>query len=123
MNGCIADLDGWLCCIKDPSANEVTKVKSYFSEHYQCYGLNVQATCNATCRFTSLSVICPGDTSDSKAFYDYQVYNLVQDLPDGYFVVGDKAYILSSNRIIPYSVRKSRMLPKMPLIFLSQLQI
>jgi len=50
------------------SAIEVRKVKSYFSGHDQCYGLNVQATCDAKCKFISLSVFCPGSNSDSKAF-------------------------------------------------------
>jgi hypothetical protein len=42
IDGCIAALDGWLCCIRVPSAKKVRKVKAYFSGHYQCYGLNVQ---------------------------------------------------------------------------------
>jgi len=77
--------------------------RAYFSGHYQCYGLNVQATCDASCRFTSLSVLCPRGTSDSKAFYASRVYNLVQELPDGYFAVGDNAYTLSITLLIPYS--------------------
>ena len=48
-----------------------------FLQRMRCYGLNVQATCDAFCRFTSLSVICPGGTSDSKSFYASNVYNLV----------------------------------------------
>jgi hypothetical protein len=67
MKGCVAALDGWLCQIHVPTTDEVKKVKPYFSGHYQCYGLNVQATCYADCRFTSLSVLCPGSTSDNKA--------------------------------------------------------
>jgi hypothetical protein len=80
MNGCVADLDGWLCHIQVPSENEVTQVKSYSSGHHQCYGVIVQATCHANCRFTSISVLCPGINSDSKVFYTSHIYNLVQDL-------------------------------------------
>jgi hypothetical protein len=47
LNGCVLDLDGWLCRIKVPSSNETPNVSSYFSGHYQVYGLNVQATCDA----------------------------------------------------------------------------
>jgi hypothetical protein len=68
MSGCVAALDRWLCQTHVPSAIEVRKVKSYFSGHDQCYGLNVQATCDAKCKFISLSVFCPGSNSDSKAF-------------------------------------------------------
>ncbi len=49
LNGCVAALDGWLCCIRIPSAQETNQVVSYFSGHYQCHGLNVQATCDANC--------------------------------------------------------------------------
>jgi hypothetical protein len=83
LNGCVAALDGGLCQIHVPLADEVKKVISYFSSHYQCYGLNAQATCDANSQFTSLSVLCPGGTSDSKAFYTSEVYNLVQNLSDG----------------------------------------
>ena len=67
----------------------------------------MQATCDASCRFTFLSVLCPGGTSDSKSFYASRVYNLVQELPDGYFAVGDNAYTLSSTLLIPYSGKDS----------------
>jgi hypothetical protein len=36
---------------------------------YQCHGLNIQAACDAKCRFIFLSIRCPGGTGDSKAFY------------------------------------------------------
>jgi len=51
LNGCIAALDGWLCRIQVPTASETMNKSSYFSGHYQCHGLNVQAACNAACRF------------------------------------------------------------------------
>jgi hypothetical protein len=41
LNGCVMALDGWLCWIKVPGANETPNVSSYFSSHYQCYGVNV----------------------------------------------------------------------------------
>jgi hypothetical protein len=86
--------------------------------------LNVQATCDAFCRFTSLSVICPGGTSDSKSFYASNVYNLVSQLPDGFFVVGDNAYTLSHTLLIPYSgVNKQNQAKDAFNFFLSQLRI
>ena len=102
----------------------MTQVKSYFSGHYQCYGVNVQATCDASCCFTSISVLCPGSTFDSKAFYTSHVYNLVQDLPDGCFVVGNNAWVLTSNLIIPYSGKNKQDSEKDAFnFFLSQLHI
>jgi hypothetical protein len=88
INSCIRALDGWLCKIRIPAKKEVTKVKSYFNGHYQCYRLNVQAACDVNCKFTLISCICPGGISDNKSFYCSNNYNLVQNLPNGYFVVG-----------------------------------
>jgi hypothetical protein len=123
MNGCVAALDGWLCRIHVPTP-EVEKVKPYFSGHYQCYGLNVQATCDADCRFTSLSVLCPGSTSDNKAFYTSHVYNLVHELLDGFFPVADNAYTLSPTLLIPYLGQDKRDKSKDAFNFyLSQLRI
>ena len=124
INGCIGAVDGWLCQIRVPSAHEVTRVKSYFSGHYQCYGVNVQATCDARCRFTSLSVICPSATLDSKSFYASNIYNTISQLPAGFFVVGDNAYTLSSTLLIPYS-GATKLNPSRDAFnfFLSQLRI
>jgi hypothetical protein len=79
------------------------QVQSYFSGHYQCYGHNVPATCDANCRFTSLSVLYPGGTSDSKAFYASQSDNLVEYLPNGFHVISENAYVLSPTLLFPYS--------------------
>ncbi len=124
FNGCVGALDGWLCRVRVPSANEAKKVKEYFSGHYQCYGLNIQATCDASCSFTSLSVLCPGGTSDSKAFYSSTTYNLVEQLPEGFYILADNAYCLSSTLLIPYSGREKQDKSKDAFnFFLSQLRI
>jgi hypothetical protein len=65
----------------------------------------LSGTLDTSSHFTPISVLCPGGTSDSKAFYTSHVYNLGQDLPNGYFAIGENAYILTSNLIIPYSGR------------------
>ena len=93
-----------LHCTRVPSANEATRVKDYFSGHY----VNVQATCDASCCFTSLSVLCPGVLGESKAFYPSKTYNLVEQLPEGFYVVADNAYCLSSTLLIPYSGREKQ---------------
>jgi hypothetical protein len=40
-------------------------------------GTQYQATCDANCHFTSLSDLCPGRTSDSKAVYASQAIHIV----------------------------------------------
>jgi hypothetical protein len=87
----------WLCWIHVPTPDEVEKVKPSFSSHYQCYGLNVQATFDADCLFTSLSVLCPGSKSDNKAFYTSHMIFLMA------FLLVVTMLTLSPTLIIPYS--------------------
>ena len=56
MSGCVAALDGWLCAIKVPSKDEIDDVSSTYSGHYVVNGLNVQAACDASCRFVLASI-------------------------------------------------------------------
>ncbi len=124
LNGCIGALDGWLCRIKVPSQSETMNVSSYFSVHYQCYGVNVQATCDANCRFTSISILCPGGSGDSKAFAASSLQQFVSTLPRGFYVVADNAYTLSDTLLIPYSgVDKADPSKDVFNFYLSQLRI
>jgi hypothetical protein len=43
IRNCVGVIDGYLLRIKVPRKDEVGNVRSYFSGHYQCYGVNVQA--------------------------------------------------------------------------------
>jgi hypothetical protein len=76
-------LDRWLCRIQVPPASETMKKLSYFSGHYQCHGLNVQAARDAACRFIFVSIRCPGGTGDSKAFYGTRLAMFLQEIPAG----------------------------------------
>jgi hypothetical protein len=49
-------------------------VLSDLSGHYQSYGINLQATFDADCQFSSMSVLCPGRRWDSKEFGANQAY-------------------------------------------------
>ncbi len=42
---CLGAIDGWLPWTKMPQ--DVSNQVDYFSEHYHCYGLNVQAMCDS----------------------------------------------------------------------------
>jgi hypothetical protein len=67
--GCVACVDGYLLRIQVPSSNETPNVKSFYSGHYQTYGLNIQAACDHRSRFVSVCVAAPGSTSLWKNFY------------------------------------------------------
>ena len=64
--GCLSAIDGWLCTTEKPS--DVLNPIEFCSGHYQRYGLNVQAMCDANLRFSYISVAASGGTNDSRAF-------------------------------------------------------
>ena len=103
MDGCIGALDGWLCRIKVSTPKETSNVSSYFSGHYECHGLNIQAACDSRCRFTWLSIRSPGGTGDSKAFYGTSLDSFLKELPIGFYIVADNAYTITNSLLIPYS--------------------
>jgi hypothetical protein len=54
IRGCVGAIDGWLCPIIVPPRAVVGNVRSYFSGHYQRYGVNIQAVVDHLCRFMHL---------------------------------------------------------------------
>ena len=44
MEACVAAMDGILIKINVPRASEVGNVRSFFSDHYQHYGVNLQVS-------------------------------------------------------------------------------
>jgi hypothetical protein len=108
---CVAAMDGFLLRIRTPMRREVGNVRSFFSGHYQCYGLNVQAVCDHMCRFLFFSVAAPGSTGDNDALHQTPLWNLIQNLPFGFVVIADAAYS-ATERIcsIYYGVSRSNPL-------------
>ena len=99
--GVVGAIDGWLACTDAPSLVNVT---DYFSGHYQRYGLNVQAVCDANLRFIFMTTNSPGKTNDARAYSRcINFRNWVDNLPEGYFVIGDNAYTLTNKMLIPFS--------------------
>jgi hypothetical protein len=49
---CVGCVDGYLMQIETPSREDAGNVRSFFSGHYQCYGINIQAVCDSNCMFT-----------------------------------------------------------------------
>ncbi|KAE9113428.1 hypothetical protein PF007_g10749 [Phytophthora fragariae] len=103
LTGCIGCLDGWLCEIKAPSSNEVPDVSSFFFGHYLTYGINVQAMCDASCKFIGYCFNSPGKVSDSVAFKKWQVSEDITELPFGFYVIGDNAYLLAPSMLVPFT--------------------
>jgi hypothetical protein len=103
INGCVGCLDGLLLKVRTPSSKETGNVKSFFSGHYQTYGINVQAACDSKCRFISICIAAPGGCNDIAAFRRTPLHELVQQLPMGKYVIGDNAYCCSEHLLTPFS--------------------
>ena len=63
----VSAIDGYLVRINAPPKKIVKNSRSYFSGHYQCMGVNVQAACDAFCRFQFIGVAGPGSMPNSQA--------------------------------------------------------
>ena len=124
IDGCVGCLDGLLLQIQTPSASETGNVKAYFSGHYRTYGVNVQAACDSRCRFIYASVAAPGGTNDITAFRKTSLYNLVESLPLGKYIIGDNAYICTEHILTPFPGEQKKE-PKKDAynFYLSQLRV
>lgn len=71
---CVGVVDGYLFRIKTPSRVHVGNVKSYFSGHYQCYGINIQAVADHRSRFIYFAVAGPGVMGDRDACKQVDLY-------------------------------------------------
>lgn len=97
ISNCIAAIDGYLLKIITPSKSEVGDVRSFFSGHYQCFGMNVQAACDAHCRFVFIGIAAPGVMPDRDAVNEVSLGWLVENLPAGYVALADAAYTVTEN--------------------------
>ncbi|KUF93215.1 hypothetical protein AM588_10009113 [Phytophthora nicotianae] len=102
MKGCVGAVDGWLCPIRVPPKKEVSRVRSFFSGHYQRYGVNIQACCDHLSRFTAVTCSSPGGTGDAVAFLKWRLSAIVKNLPKGLYIVGDNAYTNTNQLLIPF---------------------
>jgi len=118
LDGCVGALDGWLCRINVPLGRDTSNISAYFS------GINIQAVCDSRCRFTYISCRSPGGTGDSRAFYGTALSNFIQNIPSGFYLVGNSAYTLSSSLLVPYTGSdKNRKENDVFNFYLSQLRI
>jgi hypothetical protein len=97
--------------IETPPKSQVASVRSFFSGHCKCSGLNIQAASDHHCRFIYIALAGPGVMGDSDAINECKLGELVQNLPEGYVVIGDAAYIPSEHMAsIFHGVEKTKPL-------------
>jgi hypothetical protein len=92
INNCAGVVDGYLMRCRVPSKREVKNVRSFFSGHYQCYGVNIQAAADHHCRFIHFAFAAPGVSGDRDAIKQCALHDLIEGLPVGICVIGDAAY-------------------------------
>lgn len=92
IDNCVYVVDGYHLQMTTPSKKEAKNVRSYFSGHYQTYGVNIQAACDHLCRFVFLAVAAPGVTGDRDAVVECNLFELIESLPGLFTAIGDCAY-------------------------------
>ena len=101
LNGHLAAKDGWLAETEMPV--DVLNRREYYSGHYKCYGLNVQAMVGPDLEFFYVCIAAPGKTNDVRAIKRCKgLIEWLQALPNGYFISGDNAYIISRKVLVPH---------------------
>ncbi|GFH51927.1 hypothetical protein CTEN210_08403 [Chaetoceros tenuissimus] len=122
----VGAVDGFFQSCKCPTMAESNfNPGAYYSGHYQDYGLNVQAMCDAKLRFLFFAVAAPGKTNDSVSItFCNDLLNYINGLDLGKYVVGDAAYDLSDRLLIPFTGSQRANNDKDAFnFFLSQLRI
>ena len=104
ITGCVGAIDGLLVVIKCPSMKASdNNPSSYYSGHYCCHGLNVQAICDSSCCFTFFAVAAPGKSSDQAAVEQTSLLTALNCLPIGSYIVGDAAFTLTDKCKTPFT--------------------
>ena len=103
---CVAVLDRYHMEITTPP-KKVHNVKSYFSDHYQTYGINIQAACDHNCHFLFIGVGGPGVIGDREAVKESGLYDLVEKSPGLLYCIGDCAYTPTEHLIPIYGSDKT----------------
>ena len=100
-------------------------MKAYYSGHYESYGLNCQAVCDANLKFIFFGVVGPGKTNDNVAFPRCLfLYKKVEKLPPGIYFLGDAAYTLTEHFLVPFTgSQRDNVDNDADNFYLSQLQI
>ena len=64
FGGCVSAVDSFFQAITCPKASEVSNQTSYYSGHYENFGLNCQAVCTRDLSFIYFGVVTQGSTND-----------------------------------------------------------
>ena len=102
---------GYLVAINTLPSLFVGNVQSYFSGHYQHYGVNVQAICNHLCHFTYFAFASPDSVNDHDTIKETSLPSLLCNVPAGFIIIGDAAY-KASEKIVPLLYGVDALVPE-----------
>lgn len=91
INNRAGAVDGHVLRIKLPSKKEASNVRSFFSAHYQCHGINAQAVCDHHSGFIFFGVSSVGVTADRDAMQHCRLEKFIAKLPFAICFMGDAA--------------------------------
>ena len=104
MSGACLAVDGFFQRCNKPTKREVANQLSYFSGHYESYGVNCQAAVYSDLRFAYFGVLSPGSTNDNISYpLAKGLRRAINSLPNGLYAIADAAYTLSENMLIPFT--------------------
>ena len=104
MAGCIGCIDGFFQRCDRPTKKEVANVISYYSGHYESYGLNRWACVQSDLQFMYFGVVSPGSTNDNILYTQAdELKDTLSSLPPGLFGLGDAAYTLAEHLLISFT--------------------
>ena len=108
FKGCCGCIDGLLIWIHRPSQNECAAIgigsTPFYCGRKHKFSLNLQALCDRHLRFTDISILFGGATSDTLVFELSSMKHKLDTpgfLSPGLFVVGDNAYLNTPFLAIP----------------------
>ena len=116
MTECVAVLNSYHMAITTPPKKVVDNIKSYFSGHYQKYGINIQVACNHNCHFLFIGV--GGPACDREAVKESGLSKLVEKLPGLLYCIGDCVYTPTEHLIPIYGADNTTKLDTTIIIFM-----
>ena len=94
-------MDGFFQSTIAPS---ILSCRSYYLGLYASYGYNCQSCGDGNHIFLFFGVVASGSTNDSTAFnFAVELRDVVENLPEGLYLVGDAAYEISEKILIPFT--------------------
>lgn len=99
---CTGAVDGLAITIRTPSRKEMLNTRRMYSGHKKKCCINVQAVCDADCKFIAISIMHAGSVNDSEAFSTCSLSELCSSQEFPFCWNGDNAYPLSETMMIPF---------------------